>query len=456
MAKYDVIVVGAGAGGTAAAKIAAEKKLKVLLLERGRTPGDKNMSGSYLFREISEEIFPGFQQAPFHKGQIRIGGIDMKWSLNNDEKVYGMLVTPGGEAMRDMMTVYRNESDRWLSNEAVKCGAELKTALATDLLWENKDGQEPRVVGVVTDAGNFEAPVVIDASGMHSIIAHRAGLVNWGQDKITLAIKYIYKLDPEVLRKRLQPYVDSDGVEVDWGAMPTLCGGDPIPWGSHCVATPERGIVNIIIYHQITEMIEAKVNIHQRGQWYLQEPVVKALIEGGEFIACNFHCLNSGELGAYARKSYVPGLMLIGDAGGYGQPVDDFGANVAQVMGKLAAEAAAEMKAKKDYSEPMFAAYEAAWKNTWIAEDEVSDMNVFIRKGGANKMIQCMDESMSLFFKMRLTNHSFPEITLSMLPKMLPMLPALLDTATIIKHVAEGGVKRATSMMALMGMGEEK
>ena len=58
MADYDVIVVGAGPGGTAAAKVAAEKKLKVLLLERGRTPGDKNMSGSYLFRNICEELFP--------------------------------------------------------------------------------------------------------------------------------------------------------------------------------------------------------------------------------------------------------------------------------------------------------------------------------------------------------------------------------------------------------------
>ena len=63
-AKYDLIVVGAGPGGTSAAKIAAEKKLKVLMLERGKTPGDKQVSGSYLWRGISEEIFPGFEEAP--------------------------------------------------------------------------------------------------------------------------------------------------------------------------------------------------------------------------------------------------------------------------------------------------------------------------------------------------------------------------------------------------------
>ena len=189
MANYDVIVVGAGPGGTAAAKVAAEKKLKVLLLERGRTPGDKNMSGSYLFRNICEELFPGFQKADFHKGQVRIGGIDFRWLYDNDEKRYGMVAAPGAEAFRDMMMVYRNESDEWLAKETVKAGAELKTALATDLIWENKDGETPRVIGVVTDQGNFEAPVVIDASGLNSLLAHRSGLVNWGPEKITIAIK---------------------------------------------------------------------------------------------------------------------------------------------------------------------------------------------------------------------------------------------------------------------------
>ena len=89
-AKYDVIVVGAGPGGTAAAKTAAQKNCRVLLLERARTPGDKQMSGSYLFRTITNEVFPGFDDCDFHKGQIRIGGIDFRWMVDNDEKTFGM------------------------------------------------------------------------------------------------------------------------------------------------------------------------------------------------------------------------------------------------------------------------------------------------------------------------------------------------------------------------------
>ncbi len=197
MAKYDVIVVGAGPGGTVAAKVAAEKKLKVLLLERARTPGDKNMSGSYLFRDLNKELWPGFLDQDFHKGHVRIGRISFIWVYDNDQKRYGMIAQPGGYAIRDMMTVFRPETDKWFAEQAVKAGAELKTALATDVIWENKVGEKARVVGVVTDAGNFQAPVVIDASELHSLIARRTGLTHWGTNKVMLAIKYIYKLDGE-------------------------------------------------------------------------------------------------------------------------------------------------------------------------------------------------------------------------------------------------------------------
>ncbi len=456
MSDYDVIVVGAGPGGTAAAKVAAEKKLKVLLLERARTPGDKNMSGSYLFRNICEEIFPGFQQAEFHKGQCRIGGIDFRWAYDNDVKQYGMVAGVGGDAMRDMMMVYRNESDAWLANEAVKAGAELKTALATDLIWENKDGENPRVVGVVTDKGEFTAPMVIDAAGLHSQLAKRSGLVRWGPEKITLAIKYIYRLDGDIMRKRLTPYMDSDGVEVDWGAMPTMCGDDPCFWGSHAVGCPDRGIINIIIYHQLAQEMKAKVNIHQRAQWYLQTDQVKALLEGAELVQFNAHCLNIGDTVGYAPKSYLPGYVMAGDSGGFGQPVEDFGANVAQTMGKIAAELAAEMKAKKDYSEAMFAKYEERWRETWILSDNVPEMNTLMIKGYFQKIVGCADEAMATLFKMRFNNHSFPEIALNVVPKFGPAVPAIVAAIGSFKGIFEEAGNKIGGLMALMGMGKKE
>ena len=137
MADYDVIVVGAGPAVLLRRRLLLRKSSKSYYSSEP-DPGDKNMSGSYLFRNICEELFPGFQKADFHKGQCRIGGIDFRWAYDNDIKQYGMVAGVGGDAMRDMMMVYRNESDSWFANEAVKAGAELKTALATDLLLGNQ------------------------------------------------------------------------------------------------------------------------------------------------------------------------------------------------------------------------------------------------------------------------------------------------------------------------------
>jgi electron transfer flavoprotein-quinone oxidoreductase len=456
MAKYDVIVVGAGPGGTVAAKTAADKKLNVLLIERARTPGEKNMSGSYLFRDLNTELWPGFLDQDFHKGHVRIGGITFIWSFDNDAKRYGITAQPGGYAIRDMMTVFRPETDKWFAEQAVKAGAELKTALATDVIWENKPGETPRVVGVVTDKGNFEAPIVIDASGLHSTLARRTGLTQWGTNKIMLAIKYIFKLDGELIRKRLQTYYDTDGVETDWGAMPTMAGSEPEFYGTHCVGEPGRGLINVIVYGCLEEMVKAKTNIHQRMQWYLKQAPVSQLLEGAEFIYCNFHSLTSGDLVGYPQKAYVPGLVLVGDAGGFAQVVDNFGANVAETMGKIAGELAAEMKAKKDYSEAMFAKYDANWRETFIGEDNVPEMNMLMRGGGFQKLVGAVDEAMSTFFIKRMKNTAYPSIIFSVMPKMLPALPALIEMPYALKNTMAAAVKKAGGLMALFGPNQDK
>ena len=450
-AKYDLIVVGAGPGGCTAAKFAAQQKLKVLLLERAKNPGEKNMSGSYLFKPICEECFPGFKDAECHKGMPRWGGIDFRWALDNDEKVYGFYMGPGSDTMRDQYSVFRDETDDWFTKQAVKAGAELKTALATDVIWDTK-GTEKRVTGVVTDVGDFEAPITIDASGLHSLIANRAGLAKWHKDKIMLGLKYIYKVDPTVLRERMKPYKDTDGVDVDWGAAPMLCGSNPDHFGCHATGMPDRGIVSIAYYWSLAEGIEHRVNVHQRAQWYLQQPAVQRLIEGGEFVQCNFHGLAAGDIVGYVKKSYLPGLLLVGDAGGFGQPVDNYGANVAMWQGKLAGNIAAEMKEKKDYSEAMFARYEEAWRDSWVGDDDVHEICVWLRDGSMNELFWTIDSVVDGAVRAKWNDRTYPEIVMGAVPKLLKAIPSMQTLLYGLKGVTRTGLKKAEPFVAMLKM----
>ena len=455
-ANYDLIVVGAGPGGTAAAKTAADKGLKVLLLERAKTPGGKNMSGSSLWRGISEEIFPGFVKADFHRGHVRFSGIGIQYQLDNDEKRYGITLAPGADAMRNDMMLFRNESDKWFSDECVKAGAELKIALATDLLWDRSDKDHPRVKGVETDAGNFEAPMTIDASGVHSLLARRAGLATFGQDKVMVAVKYIYQIDPEILKSRYHLYKDTDGVDVeDWGGNPVFFGNNPEFFAAHVCSNPSRGIITVTVYQTLLEMIRAKVNIHQRAQWYLNEGPIKDLIKGAEFIYCNFHALTSFDMVGYVPKSYLPGLVLVGDAGGFANPLDSWGANVAQWQGRLAAELCAEMKAKKDYSEPMFAKYEEGWRNSWVGEDELHHMSRFFREGSFDEIWKAVDGLSSFAMDGKFKNMSYASIIGGALPKLIPVIPALMELPNVLKKPAQVGIKKAGGLMKVLGMGSD-
>ncbi len=65
--EYDVIVVGSGPAGAAASLVLARKGVNVLLLEKARVPGERNMTGGVLYGDFPDgwgliSLVPDFEK----------------------------------------------------------------------------------------------------------------------------------------------------------------------------------------------------------------------------------------------------------------------------------------------------------------------------------------------------------------------------------------------------------
>jgi electron transfer flavoprotein-quinone oxidoreductase len=153
---FDVIVVGAGLSGSAAAAIAARGGLKVAVIERGQNPGSKNYFGGALYTHSLLEIYPDLwdRKPPLERPVTETGF----WFLSKDGLVKATV--QGGKVNSQPIDAYvalRAKFDAWWAEQAQKEGAFIiPKTLVVDFIRENG-----KVVGVVTDRaqGEIYAPV---------------------------------------------------------------------------------------------------------------------------------------------------------------------------------------------------------------------------------------------------------------------------------------------------------
>lgn len=160
---YDVIVVGSGPAGGTAARYAARRGLKVLLLDKRKEIGVPVQCGEYVASdEEVQAIFPSvtdvaeLMEVPHRVKQIETPVIRI-WS-------------PRGRAY-DLpfkgYTVRRDKMDQGIAEQAVQEGAELRTETAVTSVQGTQ---------VHTNRGVFEGKVIIGCDGPRSTVAKSAGL----------------------------------------------------------------------------------------------------------------------------------------------------------------------------------------------------------------------------------------------------------------------------------------
>ncbi|MDD5712523.1 MAG: geranylgeranyl reductase family protein, partial [Smithellaceae bacterium] len=155
---YDVIVVGAGPAGSTAAREAARRGLKTVLLEKKTIPRYKACGGG-LTGKIAAHLDLDYSSA------VERVADRLDFSCVGKEHI---CFAPANFRLE---MVSRDRFDLLLATEAVRAGAELVEGAEVSSLREEKD-----LVEVSSGGRNWSAKVVIVADGAGSRVAKAAGL----------------------------------------------------------------------------------------------------------------------------------------------------------------------------------------------------------------------------------------------------------------------------------------
>lgn len=339
---YDVLVIGGGPSGCSAAAILAQQGRRVLVLEREKFPR----------YHVGESLIP-FTFQPLD----RLGLVSLMKASAFVKKYSVQFVAPSGKASQpfyfftryDRETVaqtwqvLRSEFDQILMDRARELGAGvIEEITVNDLLREGD-----RVVGVrATDkegrVAEFRAPVTLDCSGKEAFTAVRNGWRVKDPYLNKVAVWTYYR------GAKREPGIDAGGTTVAF--------------------VPERGWFWYIPQHndRVSVGVVAEGKYLSRDGVRAPEAIFKREIEQNLWIKDHLAAgqqdgpyFITSEYTHHARYCYSPGLLLVGDAFCFLDPVFSSGLMLALKSGVMAGDVVHEALGAGDFSPGRFAAYGA-------------------------------------------------------------------------------------------------
>jgi electron transfer flavoprotein-quinone oxidoreductase len=299
----DVVVVGAGPAGSAAALVAARAGLRVLLVERGPFPGAKNMYGGVIYPRVLDTLLPNWwEEIPVQRWVTRRATMvlaDAK-ALTVEFRGEDWDAPPYNGA-----TAYRADFDAWLAGKAAGAGAELICATTVTGLLRDGSG---RVTGVRTDRpdGDIGARLVIACDGVNSFLAKEAGLYDgWSVSHFTVGVKEVLALPREVLEDRFNLTGD-EGLDIE-----ILGGTQGIPGGGFLYTNLDTIAVGVVL--SVAGLRDSGKRPEQIIAALKEHPAIAPLVRGAELKEYSAHTIPEGGLDGMPGLA-ADGMLVAGDA----------------------------------------------------------------------------------------------------------------------------------------------
>jgi len=365
MGDYDLIVVGAGPGGSTAAMTAAKAGMKTLLLERSRYPGEKNASGCALsskawrdFSCLDDMELPSMRMGRYCIAHFLSPPPQMEERFSFGSGTSQRISYPEG---RDFFTVsvLRRELDQFLADKAVEAGAELElTSLVTGLVR-----QAGEIKGVRLEGGEeFRAPVVIGADGVLSTTARLAGLRDkWRPDQVVSACVVDYSAP----RERLDAVIHEASFQAYFS---------PGIGGNFLIALAEGlhlggpGVTNSLV----SRVIRRRKKPARELLDTLLAPPTRRLLEACDAAPREWQVHLLPWMDTMPTDIFAGGLILVGDAAGLPEPLYAEGVWQAMYSGRLASQVALEAVEEGDTSASSLQRYLHRLKESPVGQEFIA------------------------------------------------------------------------------------
>lgn len=358
--RFEVVVVGAGPAGIACALTLAREGVEVLILERGDTPGAKNLFGGILYATVINELVPDFWTiAPIERRIVnrRWIALDADTQLALDLKSDHFDVPP----YNNTFTALRSRFDAWFASVAEDAGVMVIAETNVEGLLTDGD----RVTGVRTgrDDGDVSADVVVLAEGANALLAEAAGLrPRMGPSNRVNAVKEVLSLPPEIIEDRFH-------LEGDQGAAYEYFGGAVRNMiGSGFVYT-NRESLSVGVGCLIEDYLRTKTAPYELLDGFKAHPAVAPLLRGGETVEYATKMIPEDSYGSLGDL-YADGVVLVGDCAGLLNPsIHHEGTNLAMASGVFAAQAIVEARKVGDMSRATLSRYRELLEESWVLKD---------------------------------------------------------------------------------------